>query len=180
MKDGTTDEIAPFTLEEIQTALETSGFNENTAIIGGQTLHNYMKKVANGCCANQGLDVRSMFESFGVASLWDKRIVSANGADNDKSWAVQAGALQLLQWTSSKWKVGTMPEINDAGNYISTEVRSPKTGVVYDLTIKDDCENLSLNLYSTTKVVDLPDDMFPTGSDYDGIKWFAPIEVVNV
>ena len=58
-------------------------------------------------------------------------------------------------------------------------VRSPKTGLRYDLKIKDDCENLSFNLYSTTKVVSMPADMFPTGSDYDGINFFAPIEVVN-
>jgi len=179
LKDGTTDELAPFTTEEVQTAFETSKFNSNTLVVGGQTLHNYMKKLQNGCCANQGLDLGAMFSQFAFASAWDKRVVNAAGG-NEFSWALQAGALQLLQWTSSRWKEGAIGDIQSVGSYVSMVVRSPKTGVAYDLTINDTCEELHFNLNSTTKVVDLPDDMFPTGSDYDGVKWFAPIEVVNV
>lgn len=179
LKDGTSDELAPFTTEEVQTAFDTSKFNSNTLVVGGQTLHNYMRKLQNGCCANQGLDLGAMFSTFGFASAWDKRVVTAAGG-NQFAWAVQAGALQLLQWTSARWTEGANTDIQSAANYVAMVVRSPKTGVMYDLTIKDDCGELAFNLNSTTKIVGLPADMFPTGSDYDGIKFFAPIEVVNV
>lgn len=178
LRSGTSDELAPYAMENIELAKDISLFNPNTLIVGGQDLYKYFRRVENGCCANQGVDIGAMVDAFGFAAAWDKRVVAAAGG-NEFSWAVQAGALQLLQWTNSTWKEGAIEDIQASANYVSMVVRSPKTGVRYDLKIKDDCENLSFNLYSTTKVVSMPDDMFPTGSDYDGVKFFAPIEVVN-
>jgi len=178
LRSGTTDELAPYAMEDIELAKNISQFNANTLIVGGQDLYKYYRRVQHGCCANQGVDIGEMVDAFGFAAAWDKRVVAAAGG-NQFSWAVQAGSLQLLQWTNSNWKEGAITEIQESSNYESMVVRSPKTGIRYDLKIKDDCEVLHLNLYATTKIVSVPDDMFPTGSDYDGVKFFAPIEVVN-
>jgi len=178
LRSGTSDELAPFTMEDIDLAKTISLFNNNTMIVGGQDLYKYFRRQLAGCCSNSGVNIGEILSQYGQVVSWDKRVVDAAGG-NQFSWAVQAGALQLLQWTNSTWTDGAIGEIAASKNYVSLVVRSPKTGVRYDLKIKDDCENISFNLYATTKIVAMPDDMYPSGSEYDGIKGFAPIEVVN-
>lgn len=178
-KNGQTDELAPYTLEDVQTALNISGFNSQTLVVGGQDIYKYMRKMANGCCSNQGLDLGAMFDEFGFANAWDKRVVKAAGG-NEFSWAIQAGAIQLLQWTNGSWMDSDNGMLDDSKNYVSMVLRSPQTGVRYDVTIKDDCKKLAINIYATVKTISMPDDMFPTGSDYELVKFAAPIQVVNV
>jgi len=178
LKSGTTDEVAPFAMEDIDLAKQISLFNPNTLVVGGQQLVKYYRRILNGCCANQGIDISELLARYGTAVAWDKRVVAAAGGD-EFAWAVQAGAVQLLQWTNSRWKEGAVGEIEASANYTSMVIRSPKTGIRYDLWIKDDCGALNFMLYSTTKIIAMPEDMFPTGSDYDGVNFFAPIEVVN-
>jgi outer membrane lipoprotein-sorting protein len=67
----------------------------------------------------------------------------------------------------------------DAGNYISTVIVSPRTGIPMDLTVSDTCGTVSVSLVATTKLVALPTDLFSQGDFMSGVNYIAPIKVVN-
>lgn len=175
-KSGDTSTLYPYTQQEIQTAVLKSGYCVNWAVFGGQTLYNYMKNVQfSGCCATSGIDLRSQFDAFGFASVWDRRVKSALGSE-DKNLLVASGALQLLNWNLYKG-AGTTGHVGM--NYWAGVVTDPATGFPFDIMIKDDCGAISINLFATHKLVGLPTDMFADTDVYDGITGVAEIDVVN-
>ena len=158
--------------QAIVSAAEASHFGQFITI-GGFQLHNYMKLMEHGCCANSGLDVASLQREFGFASLRDRDVTSAAGG-NEYAWAIANGALQVIYY--NRW--AGLFEQRDANQSYGV-INSPSTGMAYDLVIKHDCGVIDVTLTATTKLVALPDDMFQTGDHMDGVKGFALIEVDN-
>ena len=168
----------PTTVGDIDFALQKSGFSGQTMIFAGNTLAAYYRNgTAAGCCSNQGIDVSGMFTAYGKAMAYDRRIETVFGVN--KAIAVQAGSLTLLSYTRSPWKAGLPLPYRDAGNYISTVIVSPRTGIPMDLTISDNCGQVSVSLVATTKLVGLPTDLFLQGDFMEGVNYIAPIKVTN-
>lgn len=168
----------PTTVGDIDFALQKTGFCNETMIFAGNTLATYYRNGnAAGCCSNQGIDVSGIFNAYGKAIAYDRRIESVFGAND--AIAVQAGSLTLLTYTRSPWKEGMPLPYRDAGNYISTVIRSPRTGIPMDLTVSDQCGQVSVSLVATTKLVGLPFDMFQQGDFMEGVNYVAPITVTN-
>lgn len=160
------------TQQVVTSAAEASHFGQFVTI-GGFSLHNYMKMMEHGCCANSGLDVASLQAEYGFASVRDRDVASAAGG-NEFAWAVANGALQVIYY--NRWQ-GLFEQRDSNQSY--GVINSPITGMAYDLTVKHDCGVISVSIVATTKLVALPDDMFQTGDHLDGVKGFAAIEVDN-
>lgn len=162
---------------DIDFALQKSGFN-NTFIFAGNDLATYYRNgYAAGCCSVQGLDVSGLFNTFGKAVAYDRRIETVFGTS--KAVAIAAGAATLLTYTRSPWKAGLPLPYRDAGNYISAVITSPRTGIPMDLTVSDNCGTVSVQLVATTKLVSLPLDMYQQGDFMEGVNYIAKIKVVN-
>lgn len=164
-------------------ALTDSGMGTNPFIVGGTTGREYFQLSQSGCCANDGLDVGSLFARFGYAYAHDARLQKALGSGTyangaTKAMAILPGALQLVTYNRSSWKAA-LPIPAEAANYYHAAVADPMTGLVYDWTMKDDCGAVTSNLTWTGKLIALPNDMFATGDPYEGVTGVAKITITN-
>lgn len=176
LRAGTTDQVAPFTMEVIETAKMKSGYCAPTGNFGGTTLYQYAKRMMAGCCADQGIDLSKIMDMFGQAFVWDRRVKSALGSE-DKTLMVQLGALQLL--TFNLFDGMEAGRAFQTPQYTRMVVRDPMTGFPMDFVMTDDCGTVSLNLTATTKVIALPTDMFGVGDVYEGVNYTGVIKVTN-
>lgn len=179
---GVTDEPYPHTMEEIMTALKQSGFGP-AYIVGGLALSRYYNRLlTSGGLQASGVDFVEAISNFGYAVEYDRILADAiesGSGNNDVSLALAPGAAQILTFTQAPWKAGMPSEVLQGSNYAQMVVVSPKTGLPYDVTIKDDCGTLHVNVVGTTKVVAAPSDMFVSGGNYDGVRFINEIKVTN-
>ena len=170
-RSSASDEPYPSTMQAIQAALEASSFGAST-LVGGFQLHNYIKKIEDGCCTDYGLDIGAIQRRYNMASIRDRFVSSAQG-DQATAWAIANGALQVLYY--NRWS--GLFEAQDANQSYGQIMGA--LGIPYDLVIKHDCGSIDVTITATTKLVALPDDMYQTGDHLDGVKGFAEINVVN-
>lgn len=168
---SSTYEPFPSTMQAVQSALEASSFGPST-LVGGFTLHNYLKLIEHGCCTDYGLDIGEIQREYGMASIRDRAVSTAQG-DQTTAWAVANGALQVLYY--NRWS--GLFEAQDSNQSYGQIMGA--LGIPYDLVIKHDCGVIDVTVTATTKLVALPDDMYQTGDHLDGVKGFAEINVVN-
>lgn len=167
----------------LQNALEDSGFPSNVFLAGGGTMRGYMQDSLAGCCANEGIDVGRMFQLYGYAYAYDKRLTVAldalGGGEGQDQWLnIAPGALQLIQYNAAPWKDGfNIPDA--ASNYHHQVLFDDMTGLTFDLTLQDNCGTVTANLTWTGKVIGLPGDMFATGDPYEGMTYVTRGVVEN-
>lgn len=176
LRAGTTDEVAPFTMEDIDMALMQSAYCGPVGIFGGSALYKYARRVMAGCCSNQGVNLGEIMAQYGKAVAYDRRVANELGGNNF-NFVVQSGALQLITFNMFEGAEGL--NVITGSDYSRTVIVDPQSGLPIDLTIKDNCGQVSVILTATTKLISMPDDMFGTGDIYDGCKFFNTIEVVN-
>lgn len=159
--DGTTGAPKPSIWPDLRNALDDSGFPDDVALFGGNTLRRYYQYLAAGCCTNDGIDLSEMMAQYGYAAAKDKRVADALGSQ-DSYIAIAPGALQVLNYSRAEgspiW--GNILGGGAGSNYFMTVVRSPRLGLDYDLNATDVCGNLNLVLTATVKVVGLPNDLY--------------------
>lgn len=164
-------------------ALTDSGMGNNPLIIGGTTGREYFQLSQSGCCANDGLNLGSLFTRFGYAFAHDARLQKSLGAGTyadgaNKAMAILPGALQLVTYTRSPWKAN-LPIPAEGANYHHVTIADPMAGLLYDWTMQDNCGAVTSNLTWTGKVIALPNDMFATGDPYEGVTGVAKITITN-
>lgn len=179
---GFTD-INPDALVDIESAIEDSNFCNGAVVFAGQTLRKYMKKMQAGCCSSQGIDIGSILSEFGMTTLYDRRLNKQAGAAY--GWVTMAGAIQPVYYTSNMdrrqdalSKLTGQKEFTGA-NYWKTTIQDPQSGMPMDLTVADNCGDLSVIVRNVIDVKAMPLDMFGTGDDMEGVRFFAGLKVVN-
>lgn len=164
--------VDPTGISSLDIALMQTGYNV-PIIVGGTTLYAYQKHLNAGCCSTTGVNVLDLYNQFGKAFLYDKRIVTALGGDYNKSMVFNAGAVALITYNEA-------PQVAQLGaNYAKMRVNSPRTGIAYDIVMSDNCGTISVLGYANTKLVGLPTDMFAVGDEYRGVTFVNKIKVVN-
>jgi len=83
------------------------------------------------------------------------------------------GALQVLNFSRSEGKTAMGELWNQSSNYAYFTIRSPRLGLLYDVTLKDPCGTLSVAVTFTGKVIALPNDLFAVGDEYEGVIYTA-------
>lgn len=169
------NQIAPFGYHIIQNAALMSGYSSQKILFGGARMNDYLTRSQFGCCSDQGMDLSAIWAKYGIASAYDRFLASALGGQQ-YSLLTQPGALALLWFTKAGWKDGA--SINIGSNYAMTGIVSPNSGVPMDITLTDNCGNLSIAVIATTKVVGLPTDMFSTNDIFDGVTFVNRVEAV--
>jgi hypothetical protein len=171
----------PLALQYINTALIKTGYCAPWVGFGGDKLYNYIQTMRTGCCSSTGVDLAQQLAQFGMAWMYDRRIMNSIGtfADQDKGLIVMNGALQLLTWNQNDWKVDIDPVLKSGQNYFLGKINSPRTGIPIDINVKDDCGVVSIVLTFTGKVISMPLDMFPVGDIYQGVNFVNKVKVTN-
>jgi hypothetical protein len=168
--------LAPFSMEILETALMQTGYCMNPAIFSGTMLYNYARRMNAACCSTSGADLDSIMQQYGKAVVYDRRINAAMGG-NDHALAIMPTALQLVTFN---WFDGSEFGTQIGANYTKFVVRDPKSGLPLDVIISDNCGTVTINVYAQTKVVGLPADIFASGDSKSGVKFVNKIKVTNL
>lgn len=162
--------------ERVSTAARMSSFNGFLSF-GGAAMQEYLNITLSGCCSNQGIDVRDIYDRFGYAFMYDRRLATALGSAANANLIMEPGALQLLMYTETPWKDGMQIEFNSG--YAAFPFTTA-AGVEVDVYIKDNCPgNVDINVFANTRLVGLPDDLFPVGDNFSGVNYVAQVNVSN-
>lgn len=169
------DQYAIGAIEDVDAAAGMSSYNGFLSF-GGAAMNQYMRRTQSGCCSNSGLDVLALFQQYGYAFAWDRRLAAALGGVND-NLIMEPGAFQLLNYVETPWREDITLEFGSG--YEAFPLTTP-AGVDVDVYIKDDCPGeVSINVFANVKLVGLPDDLFPQGDEFDGVNYAAQVRVVN-
>jgi hypothetical protein len=168
----------PIALEEIDFAITQSDFCNGAMIFADRNLWKLYRLLAAGCCSTSGLDLNSMLAQYGKAVAYDRKVASNGVAGANRSWVVMPGALQPIYFTMNGNGVADAAGVTRA-SYTKGIIFDPETGTPIDLTVKDDCGEVSIIMKATQKLIALPDDMYPPSHEKEGFVGFAGIEVTN-
>lgn len=174
LRAGSADAPAYDTMQKIRTATKKTGYCAPYFSVGGEDLVNYADAVKLGCCAEYGIDLAGMFNTYGHAVAYDQAVVEAMGGD-EFALNVMQGALQVVTYNrygGSNWN------FFDAGNEIIGR-GTTRRGLPFDMYIKWDCGAWHIILIATAEVFSMPLDMFQAGDLYEGVNFVNKIEVVN-
>ena len=163
---------------QMRNALDDTGYGATVGFFGGRTLREYMQYLQAGCCADYGVDLGEIMSQYGYAFAYDKRLVTALGSQ-DEALVLAPGALQVLNFTRAEGKAAFGSIVAAGSNYLYTTIASPRLGLGYDLTVKDDCGNINVSLTATVKVIALPNDMFTPDDELDRVNYVNKILVTN-
>lgn len=174
LSDGS---IAPFTLQQIQQATQMAAYPGAFVGFGGAAMNSYAMQIMAGCCAQYGIDLSAVLAQYGFSFSYDQRLATALGGQTQNLITIP-GAIQLLSYNLASWNQGLADSMRGGQGYSRTQVFLP-SGLPVDLTMKDDCGNLSIVMTFTGKVVTMPDDVFEASDKYAGVKFVNQVSIVN-
>jgi hypothetical protein len=170
-----TNEPNAFAIADIQQATRMANYPSAPIAFGGAAMQRYANAMAAGCCTQYGIDLLAITQQNGFGFAYDSRLATAQGSQS-KALVTTAGAIQWLSFNLAEWNAGITPAAG--ANYTKTQVFTP-AGVPVDLTMKDDCGNLSIVLTTTGKIVTLPTDIYEASDKYAGVNYVNCVSIVN-
>lgn len=176
LKTGTSD-VSPAAFEDISAAIMLNSNTAGAAIFSGTTLWKYMRLLEKGCCSTDGIDLGAVLNSFGMSIMFDLRVQKA--LNKNKAIAIQPGSLQVVTYNECTNDVGEALGVTVGANYQKQCIFHPVSGLPIDLTLSDDCGNISIFARATVKACGLPTDLFAPGDDMEGVTWVNGITVAN-
>jgi hypothetical protein len=168
-------ELNPFALADILQASRMANYPSAPVAFGGAAMQRYANAVQAGCCTQYGIDLLTISQQNGFGFAYDARLAAAQG-DQTHALVTTAGAIQWLSFNLADWNSGITPIAGS--NYTKTLVFTP-AGLPADLTMKDDCGNLSIVLTTTGKIVTLPTDIYEASDKYSGVNYVNCVSIVN-
>jgi hypothetical protein len=170
-----TNEPNAFAIADIQQATRMANYPGAPVAFGGAEMQRYANAMAAGCCTQYGIDLLAITQQNGFGFAYDSRLAAAQGAQT-KALVTTAGAIQWLSFNLAEWNTGITPTAGS--NYSKTLVFTP-AGVPVDLTMKDDCGNLSIVLTTTGILATLPTDIYESADKYAGVNYVNCVSIVN-
>ena len=171
------ESIDPRAHIKITNGLQDSGFPMATPLFGGATGREYYQASQIGCCSNEGLGIADALAAFGKAYGYDYYLQGAMSADE---WlAVMPQAVQLLNWKKSVLNANMGDQWLASADYVMIPVTSPRTGLTYDFTAKNNCGQMTIQLVGAVQPIFLPSDLFQSGDNLNGVNGVARGEFDN-
>lgn len=176
-RSGASDEVFPWTMQNIDLALNQTGYCDTPVCFSDAELFQYYERVQAGCCADQGVDIGQLAREKGKAVVYDRRIATAFGTN--EALVTQPGAMQLLMYTQNEFfDQAGVREIWHQGDFVHMVIFGP-SGLKMDMNLQTTCGGLQITLTATTKLVALPNDLYGTGDTKEGVKFANQILVDN-
>ena len=167
--------LSPFALADITQAAQMANYPAPPIAFGGAAMQRYANATKAGCCSTSGIDILAISSQNGFGFAYDARVATAQG-DQTHALITTAGAIQWLSFNLAEWNTGITPVAGS--NYSKTLVFTP-AGVPCDLTMKDDCGNLSIVLTATGIVATLPTDIYESSDKFSGVNYVNCVSIVN-
>ena len=170
-----TNDVNPFALADITQATAMANYPSAPIAFGGAAMQRYANAVKAGCCSQSGIDILAISQQNGFGFAYDSRLAAAQGSQT-KALVTTAGAIQWLSYNLAEWNSNFTPSVG--AGYARTIAFTP-AGVPVDLTLKDDCGNLSVIVTATGKIVTLPTDIYEAGDKFAGVNYVNCVSIVN-
>lgn len=167
--------LNPFALADIQQAATMANYPSSPIAFGGAAMQRYANAVKAGCCSNSGIDILAISQQNGFGFAYDARLAAAQG-DQTHALVTTAGAIQWLSYNLAEWNSNFTPSV---GNGYTRTIAFTPAGVPVDLTLKDDCGNLSVIVTAIGKIVTLPTDIYEAGDKFAGVNYVNCVSIVN-
>ncbi len=164
-----------FAIADIQQATRMANYPSAPVAFGGAAMQRYANAMAAGCCSQYGINLLEITQQNGFGFAYDSRLAAAQGSQN-KALITTAGAIQWLSFNLAEWNAGITPVAGS--NYSKTLLFTP-AGLPVDLTMKDDCGNLSIVLTTTGIIAALPTDIYEAGDKFAGVNYVNCVSIVN-
>ena len=170
-----TNEVNPFALADITQATAMANYPAPPIAFGGAAMQRYANAVKAGCCSTSGIDLLAISQQNGFGFAYDSRLAAAQG-DQTSALITTAGAIQWLSYNLAEWNSNFTPSV---GMGYSRTIAFTPAGVPVDLTLKDDCGNLSIIVTAIGKIVTLPTDIYEAGDKFAGVNYVNCVSIVN-
>src|SRR5690606_16143330 len=69
-------------------------------------MHKYLRMIEAGCCAADGINLREIYDRYGVAAVYDRRMAAAMATVNADAFLINVGAVQVLNYVEADWSDG--------------------------------------------------------------------------
>lgn len=158
----------------LRNAADESNYPSESAVFGGSVARVLFQALNAGCCANSGVDLWEAMRLYGYGFAYD-RDLNAAMANTENAMIVAPGALQLLAISLAPNLSAFGQTVMDASNFVWNTLFSPRFGVPYDLTVSNNCGNISIALTFTGRLAAMPDDIFCPSDDLAGVNWAGKI-----
>lgn len=169
-------------LSDIEFAAMNAGYPVNGQVLFGYNeIWKAMKDLENGCCADGGTDLGSLFRESNVRLFQSSNVVKPSVFGTDNFIQFMPMAVQPLVYN----KYVTSPEQGlrhkDDDMEKRSRLMSPFTGMEYDFLLTTDCDSLNptVQLGVDTKLIGLPDDMFDIGDRLEGVTYVNRYDISN-
>lgn len=161
-------------------AVQQTGYLGPYMVVGGHELYNYINAVQQGCCYEGGLNLGEIYQRWGMAAMYDRRLVTALVGTGADSLTIDMDTIQILNYVQAPWKEG-MPMMTprDIGGTGWAFVVNSPAGILYDVRISYDCGRLDVVIDSVVGARSLPDNLVQEGDVYRGVKWINKLLVDN-
>ncbi len=173
--DATDGTINEFALADITQATQMANYPSAPIAFGGAAMQRYANAVKAGCCTQNGIDLLAISQQNGFGFAYDRRVAAAQG-DQTHALVTTAGAVQWLSYNLAEWNTGFNP--TPGAGYSRTLAFTP-AGVPVDLTLKDDCGNLSVIVTAIGKIVTLPTDIYEASDNLAGVNYVNCVSINN-
>lgn len=159
--------------EQINMALDMSRF-DSAGIFGASPLVSAVRRaMAGGTDDAQGYSIMKMLEMYGVTTRYDRHLTTALTSVNATNLAVGIGAIVPAGFSLYE---GDRAEMSDDSN-IATTIYDPETGMKFELRITRPCDDWNVVVRAKYQFYTWPNDLYKVGSNYEGVKSLAGIEV---
>lgn len=150
-------------------------------VAGGADLYNYIELVRSGCCYNGGIDIGEIYDRFGMAAIYDKRLATELNGTGADSLAIDMNTIQLVNYVQAPWRDG-MPYLEPriiGGNGWGFVFSDTVSGLLFDVRMKHDCGRVDVVIDTVITAKSLPNNMFKEGDEFYGVNWINKLKVTN-
>jgi hypothetical protein len=169
--DGTPNVINSALFEQVSTALDMSRI-ENAGIFGKNDLASFLRRSFAGADDSIGYNLKAMMERYGIAMMYDRHLASSIDAIGATNLAVGIGSIVPVGFSLYEAQAN---KVNN-GTDIAETIYDPETGMKFDLRVHRVCDAWNFNIRATYQFYTWPDDLYKSGSNWEGVKGLAAIE----
>lgn len=160
--------------EQLKLAFEMSRF-EDVGIFGASPLVSFARRAAAGGDSDPlGYSLQMMLDRYGIAMMYDRHLTDSLTAINATNLAVGIGSIVPVGFALYEAEANKV----NSDIRIADVMYDPETGIKFDVNIQEDCDVWSVVVRATYQFYTWPDDLYKSGSNWEGVKGFAAIENV--
>lgn len=175
-KTGSTTDLNPIAYYKLNNAINKTNYCRGGVLFGASDLEMYYNLMKAGCCASNGTDLGEILRQFGIAVVWDRRYENAMG--HEYGTVIMPGALQPIYYNHATQSISDALNNSTGRNYAKGIITDPATNIPMDLTISDNCGNVSIILRATVDLKAMPTDMFAPSDNMEGVTFVNKVKVV--